>query len=614
MKASRLCVLLSSLAALAAGCGDDGGDASFSVTPETAVVVAQANATAHLCFGADRSDATAQVSVTISDPTAPSTSVHPFTFPASSSGFSQCFDIQCQSAKDDYRVKVLFRVSSNDQDLANASATREVLCRGNGGGQQQTKCQAGEIQCQSSTSYRTCDASGNWSSELKQCGSEAPICAVNRCSSADVCLPVCAGEFIRRCSNDGVLLAADTCGDRMHCEMRGGAATCASTTDPGYTVSASDLRVYEGGTATFTVVLDAMPQSDVVVTPVLNTPEASILTSELTFTSLTWSAPQQVIVRAVRDGIADGDKSFDLRLDVQTSDSQYAALTPPTVHVTAFDTESAKQAVTGKTSVRFRAVAANITSGKYSSYGEGHGVRILKAIAPDIVMLQEFNWEKESDSDDVAMQLIPEAFGDGFYVHRGRGTIPNGIISRYPIIESGYWKSNKISNRDWDWAILDLPGTKELLVISVHLSTGDNHAESPSLLTAIENQIEADKNRNLEYFVMIGGDFNNNYKGNGVLDDIFNVKVTLPVDQEGDSTTNAARATTLDHLFVSSDFQKYEKDVVIAGHSYPNGHVFDTRVYAANGEIDKVPPALAKDSDADQMQHMAVIRDFEYAP
>ena len=56
--------------------------------------------------------------------------------------------------------------------------------------------------------------------------------------------------------------------------------------------------------------------------------------------------------------------------------------------------------VAGAEPLRFRAVASNLTSGNQQSYSpdngnhsnpEGAGARILKALKPDIVMIQEFN-------------------------------------------------------------------------------------------------------------------------------------------------------------------------------------------------------------------------------
>ena len=340
--------------------------------------------------------------------------------------------------------------------------------------------------------------------------------------------------------------------------------------------------------------------------------EGELASGSLSFSTSNWRSPQAVEVYAKRDGEADGDQLFDVNFKVVSSDPRYDGCQIDAVSVRSVDTEGKNSLLTGKPYVKIRAMAANITSGNYSAYSPGHGVRIFKAVKPDIVMIQEFNWYRSDESDLSAFKLISEAFDQSYYVHRGNGSIPNGIISRYPIIDSGYWKSNKQNNRDWDWAIVDLPGSKELLVISVHLGTDTNTAEVPSLMNSIKNKVTADSKKKMTYFTMIGGDFNRNYEGNKSLKDYFRTDGSLPEDQSGDSSTNAARKKTLDHLFVDKDFDRKEIPVQIGSRSYPNGHVFDSRVYKRYGELGSVSPVQGDDSGATNMQHMAVIRDFEY--
>ena len=47
--------------------------------------------------------------------------------------------------------------------------------------------------------------------------------------------------------------------------------------------------------------------------------------------------------------------------------------------------------------------------------------------------------------------------------------------------------------------------------------------------------------------------------------------------------------------------------VRLAGHEFPSGLVFDSRVFTP---LDKVPPVQLGDSGVQNMQHMAVVRDF----
>ena len=131
-------------------------------------------------------------------------------------------------------------------------------------------------------------------------------------------------------------------------------------------------------------------------------------------------------------------------------------------------------------------------------------------------------------------------------------------------------------------------------------------------MNSLKSKVTADSKKKLTYFTMIGGDFNRNYEDNKSLKDFFKTDGALPKDQSGDSSTNAARKKTLDHLFVDKDFDRKEIPVEIGSRSYANGHVFDSRVYKRYGELGSVSPVQGDDSGATNMQHMAVIRDFEY--
>ena len=483
-------------------------------------------------------------------------------------------------------------------------------------------CKSGQILCVDDKNYKQCNVSkNNWTTTTVACPSETPVCNMekNACEAAEQppkpeCKDKCSGDMIQRCSSSGELQAAESCGTGKVCRYSGESVSCVDQGDVSFTLSAQEISVYEGGRGTLTFRPLQEPTSSVVVTLTVSDPtEGRLGTTSYTFTKSNYNSAQSIDIYGLRDGEADGDQNYEIAIKVASSDPRYDGLAVNPIQVKTVDTEVNKSLYNGNSTVSFRAMAANITSGNNSSYNLGHGVRIFKAMKPDIVMIQEFNWYKESDSLENALKLVTEAFDSSYYVHRGSGSIPNGIISRYPIIDSGYWKSNKANNRNWEWAVIDLPGKKELLVISVHLHTSDNKSEAPSLMSALGKKIAEDKSKNLEYFLMIGGDFNSNFKDNGSLDDYFKVDVALPEDQDGDVQTNANRSKVLDHLFVDKTFDHYEVPVRIGSHTYPNGHVFDSRVYKKKNELGDVPPVKGDDSGATSMQHMAVIRDFSYS-
>ena len=288
------------------------------------------------------------------------------------------------------------------------------------------------------------------------------------------------------------------------------------------------------------------------------------------------------------------------------------------------------QCQTGKTRIRF--MAANTTSGSNQDYNDGKGIRMFQAMQPDIVMIQEFNYKNDLDTDFRSM--VDTAFGKTYEYYRGSGSIPNGIISKYPIISSGAWKSNKQSNRNWDWAIIDLPGAKDLIAVSVHLGTSTYGSELSPLHDKIKSLAGAGN-----YYVVLGGDFNAKNRGGvrstlGNKNAIFTVGKDgkeicdageFPVDQDGNSCTSAERDDPYDWLLFDKTLDTYEVPVEIGTHSYPNGHVLDSRVYADHGELQSIAPVKETDSwkcqsepmcsrcsggDCNNFQHMPVIRDI----
>lgn len=216
-----------------------------------------------------------------------------------------------------------------------------------------------------------------------------------------------------------------------------------------------------------------------------------------------------------------------------------------------------------------RVVAGNITSGKNQSYDEGHGIRIFKALKADIVMIQEFNMTNKPFSTMVAVTFGPE-----FHYSVGKASIPNGVVSRFPIVEQGAWKSNVSANRDWDWAVVDIPGPKDILVVSVHLNTKDHNQEMQSLKAHIQAKVSEG-----DYCVLLGGDFNT--KGRSNTEDVFSfileAKSPYLVDQNGKDGTNASRKSPYDWILCNHAWAKFEVLVVIGKRSYPHGHVFDSR-------------------------------------
>ena len=257
---------------------------------------------------------------------------------------------------------------------------------------------------------------------------------------------------------------------------------------------------------------------------------------------------------------------------------------------------------------RVRIMAANTTTGNNQSYDSGEGIRIFQGLAPDVALIQEFNFGNNSAADYRA--FVDTAFGPSFefFVEPGNEQIPNGIVSRYPIIASGEWIDNEVSNRDFAWARIDIPGDRHLWAVSVHLLTSGavvRGSEAEALVNFIENEVPEDD------YLVVGGDFNTANFSEIALSRLSVVVDTSgrADDQRGTTGTNRSRQSPFDQVLPEPDLDALEIPVTIAGNNftYPDGLVFDSRVFTP---ISAVPPILASDSNGPNMQHQAVIRDF----
>ncbi len=122
-----------------------------------------------------------------------------------------------------------------------------------------------------------------------------------------------------------------------------------TTTDDdvaGFTLAATaGLSVSEDGSVTdaFTVVLDAQPVRDVVLTVTSGDTGEVTATSPLRFTSANWNAPQDVTLTGVDDFEVDGDQAttITVSVDAGASDDAWDALADQTASVTTTDDDVA---------------------------------------------------------------------------------------------------------------------------------------------------------------------------------------------------------------------------------------------------------------------------------
>lgn len=291
---------------------------------------------------------------------------------------------------------------------------------------------------------------------------------------------------------------------------------------------------------------------------------------------------------------------------------------------------SAKQASCGSTHVRV--MTSNLTTGKAQSYDGGEGARILKGLQPDIVLMQEFNFGNKDGSD--IPRFVLETFTKGFGFYREADLtdeIPNGIISRFPILQSGEWDDATQTNRDFAWAEIDLPGdgNPNLWAISVHIATklDKRKLAAKALVDLIRKNVPPTD------YLVLGGDLNAKKQGEkedpavvtllGSDDPSTSpllVENAAPVDSEGNPATNATGKWKYDWVLTNPSLAALQvpvsfpnptasDEVLVEGKTlYSNGLVFRSNTFPA---LDRVSPVVAGDSLAENMQHSAVVKDFE---
>ncbi|MGC8885609.1 MAG: endonuclease/exonuclease/phosphatase family protein [Verrucomicrobiia bacterium] len=253
-----------------------------------------------------------------------------------------------------------------------------------------------------------------------------------------------------------------------------------------------------------------------------------------------------------------------------------------------------------------RVMSANLT-GDSQTYGQA-SIRIFQGLKPDIIAIQEFNYS-DNTYDDIK-GFINLAFGTNFFYFRETNSnysLPNGIISRYPILLAGSFDDIEIPDRGFVYAVIDIPGDKNLVVFSVHLKAGSDSAsrratEALQLKNLIASNFSTQSN-----YIIVAGDFNLYSTNESAYRTIISFLNDFPIpeDTERNPNTNLNRNQRYDYIFTSVDLTSLVVPVQIGRQYFTNGLVFDSRSYSPLSDVKPVLPA-----DSSMAQHLAVIKDF----
>ena len=109
----------------------------------------------------------------------------------------------------------------------------------------------------------------------------------------------------------------------------------------GVTVSEGSLRLDEGGTATYTVVLGTLPTADVTIAPYSDNTDVTAEPAQLTFTHGDWQTERTVTVSAAQDDDAEDDTAT-VSHTISTSATEYAGVIVAPVAVSVTDDDTAE--------------------------------------------------------------------------------------------------------------------------------------------------------------------------------------------------------------------------------------------------------------------------------
>jgi hypothetical protein len=169
-----------------------------------------------------------------------------------------------------------------------------------------------------------------------------------------------------------------------------------------------------------------------------------------------------------------------------------------------------------------------------------------------------------------------------------------------------------VGDRGFAWAQIDLPGERNLWVVSIHFkaSSGSQNvnrrnSQAQTLVELIQATVPA------EDYLLIGGDGNTFSQTEAcllTLSAVVDVSSPWPRDEWGNANTNFGRSSPYDWVKAEPELEALEVPVTMGSLSFPDGLVFDSRVFS---DLFLVAPVQSGDSGVTGMQHMAVIRSFQ---
>ena len=238
------------------------------------------------------------------------------------------------------------------------------------------------------------------------------------------------------------------------------------------------------------------------------------------------------------------------------------------------------------------------------NYPETQATRIFQGLGPDIACLQEFNPSN-------AESFVDQAFGTDYYLYVEPRYHPNAIVSRWSFQTYGFWDCPEVSDREFAWAVVNVPGSKKLQVATCHLKSGTSSEDiqtRENQANELKSQIQANFDDN--QYIVVGGDLNTQYRSSSPIS-IFQSYLTTsdgtPADRDGDSDTNEIRTYNYDWIIPNDELGDTITSLFVGSYSYSGGIVFDSHVFTP---LSEVSPIQYDDTHASAMNHEPVMKAY----
>jgi len=261
----------------------------------------------------------------------------------------------------------------------------------------------------------------------------------------------------------------------------------------------------------------------------------------------------------------------------------------------------------------------NIMAFKYR-YGDP-AARIFQGLEPDVVSVQEFSVQSTYSG---VREWVDTAFGADFDYYIEDAGAANGIISRWTISTAGTWEDvgHESLGRDFAWAVIDIPGDKDLQIVSVHLKAGSSTSDElirEDQAQQLKDYMQAAFDMQSHYAVL-AGDINVYSRNTGsepclaIFDTFLDYNDYIPMDRDGNDNTNSTNPRTYPYDWIMPNSLLDDQHITTnIGQAYTSfqtftaGNVFDTHIFVP---LSAVPPIQYDDLYYEGITHRPVLKSY----